>query len=183
MANGEVVGRATAIAFQGALNPFLLFVAIPALFAAAARAWRDADELDLVALAWFAGTIVPFTLQAVFQDRTTYLYYLLVTLPALVHRGRAAILGARRPARGGGRVGRCARDRIRRPLPVPHAALVGGLTRRAIRAMLRRSSSQATAGGGGLACKDGPAAGSRAVAAPERPSSSSPSSMAARPTR
>jgi hypothetical protein len=69
------------------VNPFLLFVAIPALFAAAARAWRTGDDLDLLALAWFAGTIVPFTLQAIFQDRTTYLYYLLVTLPALCIAG------------------------------------------------------------------------------------------------
>ena len=82
-AGGEVIATATAVAFKGALNPFLLFVVIPALFAAAARAWRDADELDLVALAWFAGTFVPFTLQAVFQERTTYVYYLLATLPAL----------------------------------------------------------------------------------------------------
>ena len=82
-ADGEVIATATAIAFKGALNPFLLFVAIPALFAAAARAGRDADELDLVALAWFAGTFVPFTVQALFQDRTTYVYYLLATLPAL----------------------------------------------------------------------------------------------------
>jgi predicted membrane-bound dolichyl-phosphate-mannose-protein mannosyltransferase len=82
-AGGEVVSRTTVVAFRGELNPFLLYLAIPALFAAAARAWRDGDELDLLVLAWFAGTMVPFALQAIFQDRTTYLYYLLATLPAI----------------------------------------------------------------------------------------------------
>jgi 4-amino-4-deoxy-L-arabinose transferase-like glycosyltransferase len=82
-AGGEVVERTPLVAFRGELNPFLLYLAIPALFASAARAWRDGDDLDLVALAWFAGTMVPFSLQAVFQDRTTYLYYFLATLPAV----------------------------------------------------------------------------------------------------
>jgi dolichyl-phosphate-mannose-protein mannosyltransferase len=82
-AGGQVVERTTVVAFRGELNPFLLYLAIPALFAAAARSWRDGEELDLLVLAWFAGTMVPFSLQAIFQDRTTYLYYLLATLPAI----------------------------------------------------------------------------------------------------
>ena len=41
------------------------------------------EDLDIVALAWFLGTMVPFCLQAIFQDRTTYLYYVLATLPAI----------------------------------------------------------------------------------------------------
>jgi 4-amino-4-deoxy-L-arabinose transferase-like glycosyltransferase len=81
--DGEIVATNTEIAFRGALNPFLLFVTLPALFAVADRAWRHGRDIDLLALAWFAGTMVPFTLQAVFQERTTYLYYLLATLPAL----------------------------------------------------------------------------------------------------
>jgi predicted membrane-bound dolichyl-phosphate-mannose-protein mannosyltransferase len=81
-AGGEVVSTSTVIAFRGAVNPFLLYLTIPALFAVAANAWRKGDDLDLLALAWFAGTMVPFCLQAIFQDRTTYLYYVLATLPA-----------------------------------------------------------------------------------------------------
>jgi hypothetical protein len=80
---GEVVGEDVKIAFRGAVNPFLLFLTIPAVFAAAERAWRRGEEIDVLALAWFAGTMVPFTLQAIFQERTTYLFYLLATLPAL----------------------------------------------------------------------------------------------------
>jgi dolichyl-phosphate-mannose-protein mannosyltransferase len=80
---GQVVSTTTLVAFKGAVNPFLLYLAIPALFAAAARAWSDGDDLDILALAWFGGTMVPFSLQAIFQDRTTYLYYLVATLPAI----------------------------------------------------------------------------------------------------
>jgi 4-amino-4-deoxy-L-arabinose transferase-like glycosyltransferase len=86
-AGEEVVTRNVEIAFRGALNPFLLFLTVPALFAAAERAWRRAEDVDLLALAWFAGTFLPFTLQAIFQERTTYLYYLLATLPALCIAG------------------------------------------------------------------------------------------------
>jgi dolichyl-phosphate-mannose-protein mannosyltransferase len=82
-AGGEVVSRTTVVAFKGAVNPFLLYLAIPALFATAARAWRKGEDLDILALAWFLGTMVPFCLQAIFQERTTYLYYLLATLPAI----------------------------------------------------------------------------------------------------
>jgi dolichyl-phosphate-mannose-protein mannosyltransferase len=82
-AGGQVVSTTTVVAFKGALNPFLLYLAIPALFATAAQAWRKGEDLDILVLAWFAGTMVPFCLQAVFQDRTTYLYYVLATLPAL----------------------------------------------------------------------------------------------------
>jgi predicted membrane-bound dolichyl-phosphate-mannose-protein mannosyltransferase len=82
-AGGHVVSTTVLVAFKGAVNPFLLFLAIPALFAAAARAWREGDDLDILVLAWFLGTMVPFSLQAIFQDRTTYLYYLVATLPAI----------------------------------------------------------------------------------------------------
>jgi predicted membrane-bound dolichyl-phosphate-mannose-protein mannosyltransferase len=82
-AGGKVIERITEVAFRGALNPFLLFLTLPALFAAAERAWRRGKDIDILALAWFAGTMVPFTLQAIFQERTTYLYYMLATLPAL----------------------------------------------------------------------------------------------------
>jgi predicted membrane-bound dolichyl-phosphate-mannose-protein mannosyltransferase len=82
-AGGQVVSTTVLVAFKGAVNPFLLFLAIPALFAAAARAWREGDDLDILVLAWFLGTMVPFSLQAIFQDRTTYLYYLVATLPAI----------------------------------------------------------------------------------------------------
>jgi predicted membrane-bound dolichyl-phosphate-mannose-protein mannosyltransferase len=82
-AGGQVVSTTTLVAFKGAVNPFLLFLSLPALFAVGARAWREGEDLDILAIAWFAGTMVPFALQAIFQDRTTYLYYLLATLPAL----------------------------------------------------------------------------------------------------
>jgi predicted membrane-bound dolichyl-phosphate-mannose-protein mannosyltransferase len=93
-AGGEVVSTTVLVEFKGAVNPFLLYLTIPALFAAAARAWREGDDLDILVLAWFGGTMVPFCLQAIFQDRTTYLYYLIATLPAIC-LGCARLFSAR----------------------------------------------------------------------------------------
>jgi dolichyl-phosphate-mannose-protein mannosyltransferase len=76
-------GHAPQVAFRGAANPFLLYATVPALGVAAWRAWRRAQDIDLLALAWFAGTMGPFALQAAFQHRITYLYYMLLALPGI----------------------------------------------------------------------------------------------------
>jgi dolichyl-phosphate-mannose-protein mannosyltransferase len=75
--------HAPQVAFRGAVNPFLLYTTVPALAVAAWRAWRRAQDIDLLALAWFAGTMGPFALQAAFQHRITYLYYMLLALPGI----------------------------------------------------------------------------------------------------
>src|SRR3954447_1711342 len=76
-------GHPPQVAFRGAVNPFLLYATVPALGVAAWRAWRRAQDIDLLALAWFAGTMGPLALQAAFQHRITYLYYMLLALPAI----------------------------------------------------------------------------------------------------
>ncbi|HEY7073784.1 MAG TPA: phospholipid carrier-dependent glycosyltransferase [Solirubrobacteraceae bacterium] len=76
-------GHAPQVAFRGAVNPFLLYATAPALAVAAWRAWRRGEDVDLLALAWFAGTMGPFALQAGFQHRITYLYYMLLALPGI----------------------------------------------------------------------------------------------------
>ncbi|MCU1677396.1 MAG: hypothetical protein JWM93_2154 [Frankiales bacterium] len=81
--SGKVVRRETVVAFTGAVNPFVLFLVIPALALAIRRVWTDGETLDVLAVGWFAGMMVPFSLQAAFEDRTTYLYYIVVALPAL----------------------------------------------------------------------------------------------------
>jgi predicted membrane-bound dolichyl-phosphate-mannose-protein mannosyltransferase len=80
---GKIVASHAVVLFRGEVNPFLLFVAIPALFAAAAAAWRDRDRLALIGVAWCLGTFVPFVIQADVLHRITYLYYLLVVLPGV----------------------------------------------------------------------------------------------------
>ena len=55
----------------------------------------SSGEVPQVALAWFAGTFLPFLLLSVALRRTSYLYYMVVVMPAiylavadLVVRGR-----------------------------------------------------------------------------------------------
>src|SRR5205085_472585 len=84
--------------FRGEVNPFLLFAAIPALFAAAVAAWRDRERLALVGVAWCLGTFIPFVIQADVLHRTTYLYYLLVVLPGVYLLVARLFSPARMPA-------------------------------------------------------------------------------------
>jgi dolichyl-phosphate-mannose--protein O-mannosyl transferase len=80
---GKIVASHAVVSFRGEVNPFLMFVAIPALFAAAAAAWRERDRLALVGVAWCLGTFIPFVIQADVFHRITYLYYVLVALPGV----------------------------------------------------------------------------------------------------
>ena len=119
-AGGQVVSTTTVVAFRGAVNPFLLYLAIPALFAAAAQAWRKGEDLDLLALAWFAGTgcpLPPGDLPGPHDVPLLRARDAACDLP----RVRAPAVDARRAASGGPGVGAGARRGLRRALPVSHA--------------------------------------------------------------
>jgi predicted membrane-bound dolichyl-phosphate-mannose-protein mannosyltransferase len=81
--NGHTVSTENTIAFLGAINPFIIFLAIPALVLAVSGVVRSRTELDLVAFAWFLGTYLPLLGQSVFGSRTSYLYYMLLVLPGI----------------------------------------------------------------------------------------------------
>jgi dolichyl-phosphate-mannose-protein mannosyltransferase len=83
VSNGDVTASRPLIAFRGQMNPFIIFVAIPALAAAAAAMWREKDEIALVGVAWFAGTFLPFVSEYNFSHRITYLYYMLIVMPGI----------------------------------------------------------------------------------------------------
>ena len=83
MSGGRITASHALISFRGAVNPFVIAMAIPALFAAAAAAWRESDRLALVGVAWCLGTYVPFVVQADALHRVTYLYYVLIVLPGV----------------------------------------------------------------------------------------------------
>jgi predicted membrane-bound dolichyl-phosphate-mannose-protein mannosyltransferase len=80
---GHGVAHTTVIAFEGAMNPAVIFIALPALFLAAHSAFRAAERIDLLAISWFGGLFLPLTLQSVTQHRTMYLYYMLIVLPGI----------------------------------------------------------------------------------------------------
>jgi predicted membrane-bound dolichyl-phosphate-mannose-protein mannosyltransferase len=83
VSDGKVTASRPLIAFRGEMNPFIIFLAIPALAAAAAALWRDRDEIALVGVAWFAGTFLPFVSEYNVSHRITYLYYMLIVMPGL----------------------------------------------------------------------------------------------------
>jgi dolichyl-phosphate-mannose-protein mannosyltransferase len=81
--DGRQVGSSTHILFQGAMNPVVIGAAPLAVSYVAWRAWRMRDALSVFVLAWIAATYLPYYPLVVFWHRTTYIYYILPTLPAL----------------------------------------------------------------------------------------------------
>jgi hypothetical protein len=76
-----------AVHFLGLISPPILLVALPALGVAGWRAIRrrgaPAAELPLLAIAWFAGTFLPFVLLSLVWHRTSYIYYMVIVMPGL----------------------------------------------------------------------------------------------------
>lgn len=83
LAGGHIVATRPTIYFQGAINPFVIFLAIPALFAAAAAAWREGEQLAALATCWCLGTFAPFLLESQISGRITYLYYMVIVMPGV----------------------------------------------------------------------------------------------------
>jgi 4-amino-4-deoxy-L-arabinose transferase-like glycosyltransferase len=83
LADGKTVASRAVFAAKGEINPFVIFLAIPALFAAVAAAWRRRDRVAALGAAWCLGTFVPFVIQATVFDRISYLYYMLLVMPGV----------------------------------------------------------------------------------------------------
>jgi 4-amino-4-deoxy-L-arabinose transferase-like glycosyltransferase len=83
LSGGKLVATHPTIFFQGAINPFVIFLAIPALFAACAGAWRERDEVAAVGACWCLGTYIPFVYESLISGRITYLYYMVIAMPGL----------------------------------------------------------------------------------------------------
>jgi hypothetical protein len=92
LAGGKIVASHAIVSFRGEINPFVIFLAIPALFAAAAASWRDRDRLAIVGVAWCIGGL---------------------------SRDHPAVRSARDPRGSGDRVGRRPRLRLRGSLSNP----------------------------------------------------------------
>jgi dolichyl-phosphate-mannose-protein mannosyltransferase len=75
--------------FLGVISPAIMVLALPSLVFVAwivlARRGRGAadGEVPPLALAWFLGTFLPFVVLSVAFDRTSYLYYMVVVMPAI----------------------------------------------------------------------------------------------------
>src|SRR5207248_2716464 len=83
LSGGHIVASKALFAAKGEMNPFVIFLVVPALFAAAAATWRERDLVAAVGLSWCVGTFLPFVIQSEFFDRISYLYYMLIVLPGI----------------------------------------------------------------------------------------------------
>jgi dolichyl-phosphate-mannose--protein O-mannosyl transferase len=83
LANGHIVASRATVYFRGAINPFIIFLAIPALFAAVAAAWRKGDGVAALGACWCLGTFLPMALESAVSGRISYLYYMVVVLPGV----------------------------------------------------------------------------------------------------
>jgi dolichyl-phosphate-mannose--protein O-mannosyl transferase len=83
LVGGHLVASRATVAFQGAINPFIIFMAIPALFAAAAAAWRTGDGVAALGACWCLGTFLPFAANSLVTGRISYIYYMVVVLPGV----------------------------------------------------------------------------------------------------
>jgi dolichyl-phosphate-mannose--protein O-mannosyl transferase len=83
LSGGKIVATQPTVYFQGAINPFIIFMTIPALCAAIPAAWRRADGVAALGLCWFLGTYLPLLIDAPLSGRITYLYYMVPVMPGI----------------------------------------------------------------------------------------------------
>ncbi len=81
--NGKVTHVTTTINFQGLISRVLLFTSWIAILMNIWWAIRRRDDLSFVVIAWILGTWLPIEFGSLFEQRTTYIYYMVITMPAL----------------------------------------------------------------------------------------------------
>lgn len=80
---GKVVATHDTIRFEGVMNPFIIFLAIPALFAALAAAWKTGDRVAALGACWCLGTFLPYLFGSTVSGRISYLYYMVTVMPGV----------------------------------------------------------------------------------------------------
>lgn len=71
------------IAFWGAMNPFIIYLTIPAMAYALYRYDERNSQLALFLLCWFAATYIPFFPLSYLAHRISYIFYFQNTVPAV----------------------------------------------------------------------------------------------------
>jgi dolichyl-phosphate-mannose-protein mannosyltransferase len=79
----QVTAVNTIVAFQGLIHPVVLVTAWVAILLHLWWAVRRRDEMSLFVIAWIVATWLPAQAFSLLDQRTTYLYYMVVTMPAL----------------------------------------------------------------------------------------------------
>lgn len=73
----------TVVAFQGLIHPVVLVTAWFGILLTLWWTFRRRDDMTFFVLAWIVCTWVPAEIFSALYQRTTYLYYMVVTMPAL----------------------------------------------------------------------------------------------------
>jgi len=81
--NNQVSAVNTTVAYRGEIQPVILVTAWLGIVAAVVAAFRRRDDTSFFIVAWIIATWVPAELSSLIAQRTTYLYYMVVTMPAL----------------------------------------------------------------------------------------------------
>jgi dolichyl-phosphate-mannose-protein mannosyltransferase len=98
LSGGKIVASRATFEALGEINPFIIFLAIPALLAAIAAAWYERDRLAALGAAWCVGTFLPLVIEAEAMNRISYLYYALIVMPG-VYLVTARLMSPRRVPR------------------------------------------------------------------------------------
>jgi predicted membrane-bound dolichyl-phosphate-mannose-protein mannosyltransferase len=82
--NGTTNGAAAHVLFRGMMNGYVIFAAPLALFYAAQRTWKGDSRLATFAVASVVANFVPIFLTWAILSRSSYIYYMLPSLPGIV---------------------------------------------------------------------------------------------------
>ena len=73
----------TPVAFWGGMNPFIIYMTIPAIAYATYRYAKGNSQVALFLLCWFAMTYLPYFPLAYISHRISYIFYFQNTVPAV----------------------------------------------------------------------------------------------------
>jgi predicted membrane-bound dolichyl-phosphate-mannose-protein mannosyltransferase len=81
--SGGSVAKYDSVAFWGMMNPTIMYLTIPSMIYSAYSYYERQDDFSLFVLVWFAATYLPFLPAVILGHRVTYLFYLLLAMPAV----------------------------------------------------------------------------------------------------
>lgn len=95
--NGVVKETKPAVAFVGAMNPFIIYLCIPSMAYMIYKAIPSGDGYPLFMALWFSLTYLPFLPFSLIWHRIMYIFYFLLALPSVCGAISYAILDQRPP--------------------------------------------------------------------------------------
>jgi predicted membrane-bound dolichyl-phosphate-mannose-protein mannosyltransferase len=80
---GSLSKNFASVSFLGAMNPAVLYLAIPATLYSAYDYYQNKSDISLLSLVWVAVTYLPYYPAVIFGNRVTYIFYFLMTMPGV----------------------------------------------------------------------------------------------------